>query len=60
MVVAASCYGYACHWQGLDSFLGHKEMNRATCKHRKNPTGKPGSVYFPTDTERHIHISARQ
>jgi hypothetical protein len=22
IVVAASCYGYACHWQGPGSFLG--------------------------------------
>jgi hypothetical protein len=42
MVVAASCYGYACHRQGLESFLNNKnKRNRA--KQRQNSRGKPGT-----------------
>jgi hypothetical protein len=29
-------------------------------KHRQNPRGKPGSVCFPIDTGRLIHLSAGQ
>ena len=59
MVVAASCYRYACHWQGLGIFWEDKnKLNRA--KHRQNPKGKPGSVCFPTDTGRQIHNSSGQ
>jgi hypothetical protein len=29
-------------------------------KHRQNPKGKPGSVCFPSDTGRLIHLSAGQ
>jgi hypothetical protein len=35
MVVAATCYGYACHWQGLGSFFRIKKSNGmelSTCK----------------------------
>ena len=40
--MAASCYGYACHQQGLGSFSGFKKWIGA--KHRQNPRGKLGSV----------------
>ena len=39
-------------------FLGDKKKHRA--KQRQNPRGKPGSVCFPTDTRRPIHLSAWQ
>ena len=29
-------------------------------KHKRNRRGKPGSVCFPTDTGRQIHLSAGQ
>ena len=45
MVVAESGYGY-----------DKKKQNRA--KQRQNPRGKPGSVCFPTDTGRQIHLLA--
>jgi hypothetical protein len=58
MVVAASCYGYPCHRQGLGSFLNdNNKLNRV--KHRQNPRGKLGSVCFPTDLGRQIHLSSR-
>ena len=59
MVVAASCYGYSCHRQRLGRILGVKN-NCNIANHRQNPRGKPGSVYFPTDTGRQIHLSAEQ
>jgi hypothetical protein len=34
------------------------KQNKA--KHKQNPTGKPVSDCFPTDTGRQIHISAGQ
>jgi hypothetical protein len=55
MVVAALCYGYTCNWQGIGSFWDKKWNGD---KHRQNPTGKPGSVCFPIDTGRQIHLSA--
>ena len=58
MVVAASGYGYFCHRQGRGSFFDKNKLN--TANHSQNPRGKPGSVCFPTDTGRQIHLSAGQ
>jgi hypothetical protein len=37
-------------------FWDKNKWNRA--KHRQNPKGTPGSVCFPTNTGRQIHLSA--
>jgi hypothetical protein len=37
-----------------------KEKETDGAKHRQNPRGKPGSVCYPPDSERQIHLSARQ
>ena len=58
MVVAASCYGYAFHQEELASFTYKNKLNRA--KHMQNERGKPGSVCYPTDTVRQIHLSVGQ
>jgi hypothetical protein len=36
------------------------KINGITTKQRQNPRGKPGSVCFPTDNGRQIHLSAGQ
>jgi hypothetical protein len=36
-------------------FFNKKRQN--TTKYRQNPRGKPGSVFFPTDKGRRIHLS---
>jgi hypothetical protein len=36
------------------------KINGIKLKHRQNPRRKPGSVCFPTDTGRQIHLSAGQ
>jgi hypothetical protein len=42
----------------MEFFRIKRKQDRA--KHRQHSRGKPVSVCFPTDTGRHIHLSAGQ
>jgi hypothetical protein len=37
-----------------------RKKKQTGAKHNENPSGKPGSVCFPPDTGRLIHLSAGQ
>ena len=52
----------ACWWlrHVMGMLISSNDEGFIIILHRQNPKGKPGSVCFPTDTERQIHLSAGQ